>query len=47
MGVDTSNGSRAMDYSEHERTYTRFIKGCILAGTLSAMFLIMLAVILL
>ncbi|GJM03586.1 MAG: hypothetical protein DHS20C08_20870 [Rhodomicrobium sp.] len=29
MGIDTSKGHPAMDYSEHERTYNGFIKGTI------------------
>lgn len=45
MGVDTSKGSRAMDYSEHQRTYSGFIKGCIIVASLSALLLIMLAII--
>ena len=47
MGVDTSKGSRAMDYAEHERTYSGFLKGCIIVSTLSALLLVMLAVVLL
>jgi hypothetical protein len=26
MGIDTSGGSSAMDYPEHLRTYSRFIR---------------------
>ena len=47
MGVDTSKGSKAMDYAEHERTYSGFVKGCVIVGTLSALLLVALAIVLL
>jgi len=47
MGVGMSKGSSAMDYSEHQRTYSGFIKGCIIVTALAALLLIMLAIILL
>ncbi len=30
MSIDTSKGHPAMDYPEHERTYSGFIKGTII-----------------
>ena len=47
MGVDTSGGSGSMDYTEHERTYTGFVKGCVIIGALTILLLITLAIIVL
>ncbi len=47
MGVDTSQGHKAMDYREHERTYAIFLKGtmilaifCIVVLALMGIFLV-------
>ncbi len=47
MGVDTSNGNRSLDYAEHERTYAGVKKGLTIISILTAMLLILLAIVLL
>lgn len=39
MSVDTSQGHKAMDYREHERTYAMFIKGTVILAVFCAVVL--------
>lgn len=43
MSVDTSRGHAAMDYDEHLRTYSGFIRGTIVLCVLVALILIFMA----
>ncbi|MGE3065413.1 MAG: aa3-type cytochrome c oxidase subunit IV [Hyphomicrobiaceae bacterium] len=43
MAVDTSRGHAAMDYDEHLRTYSGFIRGTIVLCVLVALILIFMA----
>lgn len=38
--IDTSNGHKAMDYPEHMRTYSGFIRGTVILTVLVALILI-------
>ena len=40
MSIDTSDGHPAMDYREHVRTYSGFIKGTIVLSVLVALILL-------
>lgn len=40
MSVDTSNGHPAMDYREHTRTYSGFVKGAVALVVLVALILL-------
>ena len=42
MAVDTTGGHPAMDYAEHKRTYSGFIKGAIALVVLVVMILVFL-----
>jgi hypothetical protein len=44
MTVDTSNGHKAMDYPEHLRTYSGFIRGSIILSVFVALLLIFMLV---
>lgn len=43
MSVDTSGGHPAMDYKEHERTYSGFLKGTVWLIALVVLTLILMA----
>ena len=47
MGIDTSKGHPAMDYSEHERTYNGFIKGTVICTSGVVAVLVAMAIFLL
>jgi hypothetical protein len=40
MAVDTSDGHPAMDYNEHLRTYSGFLRGAVILSALVALLLI-------
>ena len=40
MGVDTSSGHSAMDYPEHTRTYSRFLR--VIVATIVFVILVLL-----
>jgi hypothetical protein len=40
MSVDTSGGHPAMDYAEHNRTYTGFIRGAVILTVFVAFLLL-------
>lgn len=40
MGLDLSGGHAAMDYAEHKRTYSAFIRGTIILTALVVAILI-------
>lgn len=40
MSIDTSDGHKAMDYPEHVRTYTGFIRGTVVLSVLVALILV-------
>jgi hypothetical protein len=42
MGVDTSGGHPAMDYEQHVRTYSGFVRGLALIVALIALTLLLL-----
>jgi hypothetical protein len=42
--IDTSDGSKAMDYPEHLRTYSGFIKGTIILCVLVTLLLVFMLV---
>ena len=44
MSVDTSGGHPAMDYHEHTRTYSGFLRGTVILSTLVALILISMLV---
>lgn len=47
VSINTSGGNPAMDYDEHNRTYSGFIKGTKYAIGLSVLTLILMAIFLL
>jgi hypothetical protein len=40
MSIDTRGGHPAMDYSEHTRTYSGFVRGAIILTTFVALLLL-------
>jgi hypothetical protein len=42
--IDTSDGSKAMDYPEHLRTYSGFIKGAVVLCVLVTLLLVFMLV---
>jgi hypothetical protein len=40
MSLDTSGGHPAMDYAEHNRTYTGFIRGTVILSVFVALLLL-------
>jgi Bacterial aa3 type cytochrome c oxidase subunit IV len=40
MTIDTSNGHKAMDYPEHQRTYAGFLRGTVVLCVVVALLLI-------
>ncbi len=47
MGVDTSQGHKAMDYREHERTFAGFVKVAIYGTAGVIVLLVLMAIFLL
>lgn len=44
MPVDTKGGHPAMDYNEHLRTYSGFVRATVISVTLIALLLIWMAI---
>lgn len=44
MGVDMSGGHESMDYREHERTYSLFVRGTIILTLVSLFTMAFLAI---
>ena len=44
MSIDTSNGHPAMDYAEHARTYSGFIRGTVTLVVLVVLLMIWMLV---
>ena len=40
MSIDTTDGHKAMDYNEHLRTYSGFLRGTVILSALVALILI-------
>ena len=40
MSIDTTNGHEAMDYREHVRTYSGFVRGTMIVTMLLALMLL-------
>lgn len=47
MGVDSSQGHEAMDYREHERTYSGFVKVTVYSTAAVVLVLVLMAIFLL
>lgn len=44
MSVDTSGGHPAMDYAEHRRTYSGFVRGIVALVVLVALILLFMLI---